>query len=149
MPGSTPQRLCVLLVDDNPADRLLAEEAFGAMPDAVSVHMCQSGHDALAWLRAHKDALPDVMILDVNMPGMTGLEVLQIVRDDPGFRHLPVVMLSTSDQPEDINRAYELVASSYWVKQADFAGFLKQIEDFVRFWQHARFRNRAPAPRRQ
>ncbi|GGS10171.1 response regulator [Deinococcus sedimenti] len=136
------RRLCVLLVDDNPADCLLAEEAFAAADQDVTVRTIQSGEAALRWLqeRAQAGALPDVIILDVNMPSLSGLEVLQAIRADTAFRHLPVVMLSTSSHPEDVDRAYDLIASSYLVKEPSFGAFAAQIEDFVRYWQRSRFR---------
>ncbi|UBV44171.1 response regulator (plasmid) [Deinococcus taeanensis] len=139
-----PDSLSILLVDDNEADRMLAEEAFDLLPAKVWVNLCATGDQALAWLRDPGNPLPNVIVLDVNMPGMSGLDVLRAIREDPVLRPLPVVMLTTSDQPGDIQQAYELVVSSYWVKQADFAGFVRQIEDFVGFWQHARFHKGRP-----
>ncbi len=138
-------RLCILLIDDNPADCLLAHEAFELYSDAVSVKVIQDGLSALNWLQAQaaRDALPDVILLDVNMPGMNGFEVLSALRGDATVRHLPVVMLTTSDRQEDVDRAYELVASSYLVKNSDFQGFLEQVDSLVRFWRQVRFRRRA------
>ncbi|GGS11506.1 response regulator [Deinococcus sedimenti] len=134
--------MCVLLVDDNPADCTLAEEAFAALEQPVNIKIIQHGQDALHWLQAQARAgeLPDVVILDVNMPGLSGLDVLREIRNDPEFRHLPVVMLSTSARAQDVDRAFDLIASSYLVKQASFADFVAQIEDFVRYWQRSRFR---------
>ncbi len=140
-----PRRLCLLLIDDNPADCLLAQEAFELYGDAVSVKVIQDGPSALTWLQAQaaRDALPDMILLDVNMPGMNGFEVLSALRGDATMRHLPVVMLTTSDRQEDVDRAYELVASSYLVKNSDFQGFLDQVDSLVRFWTQVRFRQRA------
>ncbi len=149
MSAALPSRhLCVLLVDDNPADCLLAQEAFDLHADQVSVKVIQDGSSALDWLRAQaaRHSLPDVVLLDVNMPGMNGFQVLSAIREEPAFRHLPVVMLTTSENPEDIERAYDLIASSYLVKRPDFSGFLEQVEHFVRFWVQVRFRHRSGTP---
>ncbi|GGK93855.1 response regulator [Deinococcus radiotolerans] len=141
---TSSRHLCILLIDDNPADCLLAEEAFEMHAEQVTVKVIQDGQNALNWLQAQaaKDSLPDVVLLDVNMPAMSGFEVLTAIRGDTTFRHLPVVMLTTSDREEDIDRAYELVASSYLVKRRDFQGFLDQVDSLVRFWSQVRFRRR-------
>jgi len=144
MPRPDHPRLRLLLVDDNPADCALAEEAFAALDAQVTVTVLQDGQVALDWLRAQAAAgdLPDVVILDVNMPGLSGLDVLQEIRADATFRHLPVVMLSTSERPEDVDRAFDLIASSYLIKQASFAAFVAQIRQFVEYWRASRFKNR-------
>jgi CheY-like chemotaxis protein len=145
--ASPTRRLCLLLIDDNPADCMLAEEAFELYSEQVSIKVIQDGQSALDWLheQAAKQSLPDVVLLDVNMPGMNGFEVLSALRNEAIFRHLPVVMLTTSTRQEDVDQAYELIASSYLVKQPDFRGFLDQIDSLVRFWSQARFRQQ-PKP---
>ncbi len=134
-----PQRLNVLLVDDDPADRLLAEEAFSEYAGVVTVHTSPDGPAALAALHDPQRPLPDVVILDLNMPEMNGFEVIAAIRSAARTRHLPVVILSTSDRSQDVARAYDLLASSYMVKSRDFPGFVKQIEHFVHFWYDCRF----------
>ncbi|GGR56380.1 response regulator [Deinococcus seoulensis] len=127
----------VLLVDDNPADLLLAQEVFHEHGDALSVTTCSGGSEALELLRA-PGPRPDVVILDVNMPVMSGFEVLQAIKDDPALVWIPVVMLSTSSHPGDIERAYTLHASSYMVKSSSFQTFMEQVDAFVRFWKESR-----------
>jgi CheY-like chemotaxis protein len=138
MTAAPPEVLNVLMIDDDPADRLLAEEAFAAHDTSVRVRICEDGPSALAELRAQ--ALPDVVILDLNMPRMSGFDVIREIRASANLRHLPVVILSTSDNADDVARAYDLLASSYMVKSRDFPGFVKQIDHFVRFWHDCRFR---------
>lgn len=130
--------LHILLIDDNPADLLLAEEAFEALGGRVRVTTCESGRAALDTMR-HPDAvLPDVVLLDVNMPVMTGFEVLRAMKADPQLRFIPVVMLTTSGSRDDINEAYTLHASSYVVKAVNFGEFITQLESFVEFWTQSR-----------
>lgn len=99
---------------------------------------CEYGPSALAELRA--GTLPDVVILDLNMPRMSGFDVIREIRASADLRHLPVVILSTSDSATDVARAYDLLASSYMVKSRDFPGFVQQIDRSVRFWHDCRFR---------
>lgn len=135
------RRLSVLLIEDNTVECLLAEEVFEWYSAQVSVTIMQDGASALTWLQIQADqqALPDVVILDVNMPGLTGFDVLQAIRHDPQWRHLHVVMLSHSEDRRNLERAVELVANSYVVKAPDFMGFVRQIDTLVSFWGQVRF----------
>ncbi|GGB68726.1 response regulator [Deinococcus soli (ex Cha et al. 2016)] len=130
--------LRVLLVDDNPNDQLLALEAFADHDARVHVSVCNDGPEALSVLTSGRD-LPDVVVLDLNMPVMSGFDVIREIRSAPALKHLPVVILSTSSDREDIRRAYDLLASAYLVKSASFPAFVEQIDRFVGFWHSCRF----------
>lgn len=126
-----------LLVDDSPQDRLLAQEAFDFLCSECTLTCAGSGHEALALF--HDPTFePNVILLDLNMPGMNGFEVLRALKNDPRLVHIPVVILSTSNAQQDISEAYTLHASSYLVKSASFTEFLSQIETFLRYWQASR-----------
>ncbi|GGB82505.1 MULTISPECIES: response regulator [Deinococcus] len=129
---SLPQRF--FLIDDNPHDQLLAQEAFGELCPDCHLTVASDGPEALSLLGT-ADTLPDVILLDVNMPRMNGFEVLQALKGNPRLKLIPVVMLSTSDASADITAAYTLYASSYLVKADDFGAFLKQIEAFLTYWR--------------
>lgn len=131
--------LHLLLIDDSAADLLLAQEAFDFLDLPVSVRTFAGGQAALDALRRPGAALPDVVLLDVNMPGLDGFAVLSAFKQDPRLVHIPVVMLSTSQGQADVDRAYTLHASAYLAKVADFAGFLAQLQSFVAFWARNRF----------
>lgn len=135
---STTRPLRVLLVDDTDADRLLAREAFRNHADQVSIDTCASGERALEHLHNQEVELPDVVLLDINMPGLSGFEVLEQMKHHPRLSLIPVVMLSSSHDVGDIRQAYTLHASSYLVKSVDFACFVEQIDAFIQFWVHAR-----------
>ena len=130
--------LRVLLVDDTDADRLLAREAFQNHSAQVLIDTCASGERALSHLRNPAHELPDVVLLDINMPGLSGFQVLEQVKDDPRLTLIPVVMLSSSREVADIRHAYSLHASSYLVKSLDFGHFVEQIDTFIQFWSQAR-----------
>lgn len=135
-----PQSITVLLIDDNPADLLLAQEALSEHEDRVNVITHSDGLTALTYLRDTRQALPDVILLDVNMPGLSGFEVLGSIRQDPELRHLPVVMLSNSSDAKDVDTAYDLITSSYMVKSPKFADFVEQVDQFVKYWLGSQFK---------
>jgi CheY-like chemotaxis protein len=126
--------LNILLVEDDPGDILIAQEALRAGQLGSALTVVQDGAEALARLRG-EDTRPDVVLLDLNLPGMTGHEVLSEIKDDPELRILPVVVLSTSSAEHDVRRSYELGANLYVSKPVDFDRFahvIKQLEAFFR-----------------
>lgn len=133
-------QLRVLLVDDSSTDRLLAHEAFAEQAAPVNLTLCESGAEALAYMHRHHGHLSDVLLLDINMSGMTGLEVLVEMKNSPELAHIPVVMLTTSQAQTDVEAAYTLQANSHLVKSPDFGLFLKQVETFITYWRGNRFR---------
>ncbi|MFK7603516.1 response regulator [Deinococcus sp. SM5_A1] len=126
-----------LLVDDTPQDRFLAQEAFEHLCPECVLTCVGSGREALELLQG-PGFEPDVMLLDLNMPGMSGFEVLQIMKEDARLAHIPVVILSTSSAQQDVRQAYTLHASSYLIKSVSFADFLEQLEQVLHYWDISR-----------
>jgi CheY-like chemotaxis protein len=129
--------LNVLLVEDDPGDVLIAREAMAAGHLSTTLEVVTDGVEAIAYLRREngfKDARrPDLILLDLNLPRMSGHEVLAEVKKDPVLRRIPVVVLTTSQAHEDIARSYDLHASVHVSKPVDFDDFasvVKQIDDF-------------------
>ena len=127
----------VLLVEDDPGDIVIAEEALRAGKVASNLHVVNDGVEALQFLRqegAHEGApRPDLILLDLNLPKMGGHEVLEHVKHDPHLRRIPIVVLTTSQAGEDIVRSYDLYANAYVSKPVDFDDFaevVKQIDEF-------------------
>lgn len=135
------------VIDDNLSDRLLAQEAITECGPDCRLSTWSSGPEALAAMKAGQSPLPDVVLLDVNMPIMTGFQVLSAMKSDETLRLIPVVMLSTSSSAADVRHAYDLFASSYMVKSPDFSEFLNDIEAFLSYW--ARCRTSLTAPTRE
>jgi chemotaxis family two-component system response regulator Rcp1 len=129
--------LGVLLVEDDPGDVLIAQEALAAGRLSTELNVVSDGAEAISYLRRigdyHDVARPDLILLDLNLPKMSGHEVLAEVKADPDLRRIPVVVLTTSKAVEDVVRSYELHASVYVTKPVDFDAFttvVKQIDDF-------------------
>jgi chemotaxis family two-component system response regulator Rcp1 len=128
----------ILLVEDNPGDVELVREALAECGIPSSVNVVGDGDEALAYLRrqgAHAGAVPpDFMLLDLKLPKKGGLEVLAEMKASEAFRRIPVIVLSSSDAPEDVLRAYDLQASCYVTKPADLDEFervMGMIRDFT------------------
>lgn len=138
MPLTKRSAYDVLLVEDDPGDAGLAREALREGKFTCRIHHADGGDAALDFMRrrgAYVEApRPDLVLLDLNMPGITGWDVLQEMRGDPLLTHLPVVVLTTSDYPADVNRAYSLGANSFVTKPVDFDDFVAAMRGIEEFW---------------
>lgn len=128
----------ILLVEDNPGDIRLTEEALHEAKIANHLHVATDGVKALRFLRREEEHAeaprPDLILLDLNLPKMTGREVLESVKEDPDLRRIPVVVLTTSEAEEDIVRSYDLHANAYIKKPVDFASFVEVVRVIEDFW---------------
>jgi CheY-like chemotaxis protein len=129
--------ISVLLVDDDAGDVLLVREAFEDHKVGNVLSVVSDGVEAMQYVRGegeHADAVrPDLILLDLNLPRKSGIEVLADIKSDPHLSTIPVVVLTTSEAEEDIVRAYKLHANAYITKPVDFEQFsqiVHQIDDF-------------------
>jgi two-component system response regulator len=128
----------VLLVEDNAADVLLVEEAMQEAGVNVELAVLADGEAALDVLTRHDGRgdvpLPQVVLLDLNLPRLSGWDVMTAVRADDDARHIPILVLSTSDSDADIYRAYREGANCYMVKPMDFGDFVDAMRATADFW---------------
>jgi two-component system, chemotaxis family, response regulator Rcp1 len=128
----------ILIVEDNPADIRLMQEALRTLEPAVSVHVASDAEDALRFLRAqgkHVSApRPRLVFLDFNLPKGGSLDLLRQMKADSSLRLLPVAILTSSDSVKDIGDAYELHANCYLTKASDLDGFFQIIRWAAYFW---------------
>ena len=135
--GGPPTACVVWMTDDNPAELEIAEEAVretGFIGRFVTFTGGATTLAALADLGERPAEMPDVLILDVKMPGLGGIEVLQRLKADTRLAAIPVVMFTTSAQGQDRDRCLRLGAADYVVKPVGFTEFLTLFEDLVRTW---------------
>ena len=126
-------RLKILLVDDNRPDVRLFQESFRALRIPHELQVAYGGEDALNLLSASQSGdLPDIILLDLNMPRIDGFEVLSAIRQNPNLHTIPVIILSSSRDERDVNRAYDLGANCYLNKPME--EFVDLVGDFDRFW---------------
>jgi chemotaxis family two-component system response regulator Rcp1 len=132
--------LNVLVVEDSPGDARLIEEAFKGTKAKMKILVVEDGVDAMSFLRqqgTYVDAVrPDLIMLDLNLPGKDGREVLVEIKHDVHLMQIPVLIFSTSSQPQDITTCYENYANSYIVKPVDMNNFHQLIKSLEDFWFH-------------
>ncbi len=130
----------ILLAEDNPNDVELTLQALGEHNLANRVVAVRDGVEVLDYLRCEgkfklrKKGNPAVILLDIKMPRLDGIEVLRTIRSNPAFKMLPIVILSSSREEFDLKRCYELGANAYVVKPVDFKDFFEAVKQLGIFW---------------
>ena len=131
----------ILLVEDNPMDVELTLDAFRDARLANAIRVAPTGEDALDYLLgrgtyADRDAhpIPDLVLLDLKLPGMSGFDVLRQVKSTAGLRRIPIVILTSSEDEGDRARGYDNGANSYLVKPVSFEGFLEVARRVTDYW---------------
>ncbi|WP_226003934.1 response regulator [Natrinema salinisoli] len=123
--SSSDDKIDILLVEDNPGDIRLTREAFKSSKQEITLQTVTNGDDAVRFLQESSDN---------ELPGRDGCEVLEIIRDDPRLKPLPVLMLTSSEADEDVARCYDARANAYLTKPTDPAEFISLVDRFETFW---------------
>jgi CheY-like chemotaxis protein len=128
----------ILLVEDNPMDVDLTIQAFEEHSVANPIHVCRDGEEALQYIKEHgletDSQLPILVLLDLRLPKVDGIEVLRQARNHSVWQQIPTVVLTTSRENGDIEAAYKLGVNSYVVKPVDFAAFTEVIRTIKMYW---------------
>ena len=130
----------ILYVEDNPLDIELTMEAMKENNLVNPVIVTNDGIEALEYLRCEgkyekrKTGNPSMILLDLKMPRMDGLELLSIIKLDPKFKRIPVVMLTSSREEKDLVKGYDLGVNAYVVKPVDFFAFIDLVKQISAFW---------------
>jgi CheY-like chemotaxis protein len=131
----------VLIAEDDPSDVFLLQRAFAAAEVPATLHVVRDGQEAIDYLEGQDGfsdrsafPLPDLLLLDLKMPRLNGFDVLGWLREKPGLKRLLVTVLTSSDQPNDINRAYDLGANSYLVKPHGSNDLAELVQRLQRYW---------------
>lgn len=126
----------ILLVEDNPMDLDLTLRAFSKKNFSNQVHIARDGEEALAFIPRWEagEPLPAVVLLDINLPKVNGLEVLRQLKTHERFRRIPVVVLTSSKEDKDLKTAYDLGVNSYIEKPVSFNKFMEVAEQIELYW---------------
>jgi len=123
----------ILLVEDNEGDIILTQEALRDGKIKNNIIIARDGVEALALLDSG-ESLPDLILLDINLPKLNGLEVLTAIKTDLRLKTIPVIMLSTSDEQNDILTSYNNYANCFITKPVDFNRFIDVVRTIETFW---------------
>ena len=128
----------ILVVEDNPMDLDFMLQAFADNNVSNPVQVCRDGEEALQFIAAHPTSndpdLPLLVLLDLRLPKVDGIEVLRQARLHPVWKQVPIVIVTTSRESADISRAYELGVNSFIVKPVDFAAFAEVVKHIKIYW---------------
>ena len=124
----------ILLVEDNPADVRLTVEALKEARVRNRLRVARDGVEAMAMLRSDSAPRPDLILLDLNLPRKDGREVLQEIKQDEALRHIPVVILTTSQAEQDILQCYRLRANAFVTKPVEIDQFFQVVRSMEQFW---------------
>jgi CheY-like chemotaxis protein len=138
---NSPESAVILLVEDREDDVLLIRKAFEKAELANPLYIVRNGEEAVDYLMGansfsnrNEYPLPDIILLDLKMPKLDGFETLLWIRNQPGIRNTPVVILTSSEDLSDVNKAYVLGANSFLVKPVDFQHSIELVKVLHRYW---------------
>jgi chemotaxis family two-component system response regulator Rcp1 len=128
----------ILLIEDNPGDARLAVEALKDSKIRNNLYHVKDGVEAMDFLRRRREyagvTVPDLVLLDLNLPRKDGREVLEEIKEDPELKLIPVVVLTTSEAERDLVKTYDLHANAYVVKPIDLDRFVEVVQAIEDFW---------------
>ena len=133
--------IIILMADDDPDDRMLTQDAFEEARLVNDLHFVEDGEQLMdyLWRRADysellKTPLPNLILLDLNMPKKDGREALKEIKSDPRLRRIPIVVLTTSKAEQDILRTYDLGANSFITKPVTFEALVNMMKTLAKYW---------------
>ncbi len=127
------QALHILLIEDDQIEAIKFKKVLTAFNDIHQVEVAVNGEEALKRLHSDRE-MPDIILLDLNMPKMNGIEFLKVLKQEQGLRYTPVIILTTSNNHEDVKASYEAGAAGYLLKPLRYQDYKNQINMLVEYW---------------
>jgi len=124
----------ILLVEDDEIDAMTVERALKEIKVANSLNVVRDGEEALEFLRDADNVIPGIILLDLNMPRMNGIEFLKVAKKDEDLRKIPVVVLTTSKDEQDRVESFDLGVAGYMVKPVDYLQFVEVVRAIDLYW---------------
>jgi CheY-like chemotaxis protein len=127
----------ILLVEDDIVDVMSVKRALRDLNVPTPLEVAGNGEEALACLRKPDHPLPGIILLDLNMPRMNGIDFLKLLKADERFRRIPVVVLTTSKEEKDRLESFNLSAAGYMIKPVEYAGFVEVVRTIQDYWNQS------------
>ena len=127
------KNLKVLLIEDNLIEIMKMKRTISFLKLDHTMHEAKNGEEALKILE-DKSKYPDIILLDLNMPKMSGIEFLTIIKNTDEFKHIPIIILTTSDNQQDLLECYRICISGYVLKPLKYDDYVKKIEAVLKYW---------------
>ncbi|MGB1204234.1 MAG: response regulator [Chitinophagales bacterium] len=124
----------ILLIEDDEVDAMTIKRAIKEIKIANPLVWRENGEEGLLYLKEKANFRPSIILLDLNMPRMGGLELLAIIKEDPKLRNIPVIILTTSSHDEDRLRSFNLSVAGYMIKPVDYKNFVQVIKAVNMYW---------------
>ena len=124
----------ILLVEDDIVEAMTVKRALKTLQVTHSLSVVGNGEEALVYLRDEQNTRPGLILLDLNMPKMNGIELLTLIKQDPTLRRIPVIVLTTSKHDEDKIATFDLSVAGYMVKPVDYQQFVKTMHAINMYW---------------
>ena len=128
----------ILLVEDDEVDVMTVQRSIKELNIANPLHIAGNGEEGLEYLQ-ETEIMPCIILLDINMPRMNGIEFLRHIKEDDKFRRIPVIILTTSKEEQDRYESFDLNAAGYMVKPVDYDQFVKLISTIEHYWSYSQF----------
>ncbi len=128
------KELSLMLIEDDEIEIIKFERALNKLDLSHKIIMAKNGEDALKKLDTLTTGFPEIIIMDLNMPKMNGLEFLTNVKQSKSYGHIPIIVLTTSESIDDITESYKQGAASYIVKPLKYEDYINRIKSVVSYW---------------
>ena len=128
----------VLLVEDDSVDALTVKRSLSDLGAKTPIVHCVNGEEALEYLRNTDNEMPCIVLLDLNMPKMNGIEFLKIIKADEKLKQIPIIVLTTSKEDCDVVESFELSVAGYMIKPVDYKQFLESMRTLHSYWTLSR-----------
>ena len=126
----------IFYVEDDPDYAFILQTAVSEIKEELKLSIVEDGRDAIDQLRTFSDGknLPKLILLDLNLPGLSGLDILKTIKEMPHLKYIPVILFSTSDNPKDVKASYEFGANAYVTKPDGYNNLLTCLKTMHEFW---------------
>jgi CheY-like chemotaxis protein len=124
----------ILLVEDDRVDAMTVKRALSEIDSNSAVYIVTNGEEALEFLRNKRNDRPGIILLDLNMPRMNGIDFLRVAKADPSLRRIPVIVLTTSQQESEKVESFNLGAAGYIIKPLSYEQFLEMVKAIDKYW---------------